>query len=231
MFFRNKCVFSDVCKKENCNENCIRFQEFDFLLRSSGIPLNKAKPDKLKLVPEEQDLDSFCDLKEIKDNIVDFVNDGCNLYLFSSGCGNGKTTWAIKIVLKFFNEIWIGNGFKPRALFINVPTFMNELRNNISTKNNSVEKLKKLIPVVDLIVWDDIGAVNIKEFDHLVLLSYIDQRIIEGKSNIYTGNLTPVNLEKVVGQRLYSRIWNNSYRIELYGGDRREIVNGNTTNN
>lgn len=230
MFDLNQCVFHGVCRKEDCNENCIRFNEFNFLVSRSNLPSNKTNPNNLKLIPEDQDLDAFLQLNDIKTNIVDFVSHGNNLYLYSSNCGNGKTTWAIKMLLKYFNEVWIGNGFRCRGVFVNVPTLMNELRNNISQKNEKIEELKMLLKTVDIVVWDDIGAVNIKEFDHLVLLSYIDQRINENKSNIYTANLSSYNLEKVVGQRLYSRIWNNSYRIELHGADRRYNINGNSTN-
>lgn len=221
MFTRNKCVFCEVCRKEECTESCIRFTEFDCLLRNANIPASRVMPNKLKLRPEDVDLEAFYSLADIKEKIVQFVRNGDNLYLYSNHCGNGKTTWALKLIMKYFNEIWLGNGYKPRGLFINVPTFMNDLRNNISQKSDKVEKMKKLIGEVDIVIWDDIGAVNIKEFDHLVLLSYIDQRIVEGKSNIYTGNLSANQLEKTVGQRLFSRIWNNSTRIELKGSDRR----------
>lgn len=221
MFTRNSCVFHEACKKEYCSESCIRFTEFDCLLRNANIPVNRVMPSKLKLRPEDVDLEAFYTLADIKDKIVEFVQNGNNLYLYSNHCGNGKTTWALKLIMRYFNEIWLGNGYKPRGLFINVPTFMNDLRNNISQKSDKVEKMKRLISEVDVVIWDDIGAVNIKEFDHLVLLSYIDQRIVECKANIYTGNLSANQLEKTVGQRLFSRIWNNSTRIELKGSDRR----------
>lgn len=221
MFNRNVCVFNEVCTKEDCNGNCIRFNEFNFLLEKSNLSLNKANPKNLKLIPEEQDLQAFKQLNSIKNNIVEFVNNGDNLYLYSNQCGNGKTTWSIKMLLKYFNCVWIGNGFRPRGVFINVPTFLNDLRNNISSRNEKVEELKKLVSQVDLVIWDDVGAVNIKDYDHLILLSYIDQRVMEGKSNIYTGNLSESQLERTVGQRLYSRIWNNSIRVELFGNDRR----------
>lgn len=217
-----KCVFSDVCKKPECNfHTCLRYNEFYYLIETSNVPVKKIRPENLKLIPEEVDLQTFNELKTIKDNIINFVNSGNNLYLYSNRCGNGKTTWALKLLMSYFNKIWIGNGFRPRGLFINVPKFMNDLRNNITLKNEKTENLKKLIPLVDIVVWDDIGAVNIKEYDHLVLLSYIDERVLEGKCNIYTGNLGGPNLEKVLGQRLFSRVYNNSINMELFGADRR----------
>lgn len=223
------CLFKENCKVKPCDENCIKWLEFDYLVSNSNIPKKKINPNNLILIPEDCDLDSFYALRDIQENIIDFVEKGSNLYLYSLNSGNGKTTWSIKLLMRYFNRVWIGNGFRKRGLFIHVPTFMNELRNNISRPSEDFMKLKDLLLTVDLVVWDDIGAVNIKEYDHLTLLSYLDQRIVNEKSNIFTGNLKEGRLESVVGQRLYSRIWKNSLKIELCGLDRRGL-NGNTAN-
>lgn len=218
------CQYKDVCSlygTKDCNAGCIRFMEMDYLLHMSRIPPQKRKP--IELIPEEVDLESFRRLKRLKDDIVNFVNDGCSLYLYSTTTGNGKTSWAIKLLLKYFDEVWCGNGFRPRGLFINVPSFLRMVTENVTNPSPEFRELKNLIETVDLVVWDDIGATKLSDYDHKNLLSFIDQRILAEKANIYTGNLPGENLPDALGQRLASRVFYESSIIELRGQDRRGL--------
>lgn len=226
IFDKNNCPYKDVCSlvsdENHCNSSCLRFMEIDYLLYMSRLPKSKMKA--LTLVPEVEDLDSFKRLKEIKDNIVEFVKFGNSLYLFSLNTGNGKTCWAIKLLLKYFDEVWCGNGFKPRGLFINVPNFLRMVTENVTNPNEDFIELKRLIASVDLVIWDDIGATKLSDYDHKNLLSFIDQRVLGEKSNIYTGNLPGECLPDALGQRLASRVFNESSVIELLGQDRRGMI-------
>ena len=78
-----ECWYSEVCSdyKEDCQKLCVRFHEMKFLMDNSNIPKNKQKP--ITLYPSECDYDAFKKLADIKDNIVDFVEDGRNLYICS----------------------------------------------------------------------------------------------------------------------------------------------------
>ena len=222
VFDLNKCWYKDVCKdytSEKCNKNCIRYMEMHYLMETSNIP--KAKQFKNKLKPQPQDIHNFKLLSDIKKNILKFVNNGENLYIFSSEFGNGKTTWAIKLMQTYFDNIWMGNGFNTRGLFIHVPSFITKCKDIISNKDNDFTILKQQLLDVDLVIWDDIATCKLSEFDHTNLLTYIDQRKLNGKSNIYTGNLNANELVNAVGNRLKSRIWNDSTVIELKGIDRR----------
>ena len=55
------------------------------------------------------------------------------------------------------------------------------------------------------------------------LLSIIDARLNNNKSNIYTSNLDREDLHSFLGDRLYSRIYNYSTCIEFVGKDKRGI--------
>ena len=68
---------------------------------------------------------------------------------------------------------------------------------------------------------------DLSNYDYTTLLNYVDQRVFNCKSTIYTGNANPKNLNQVIGDRLASRI-SNGYIIELKGLDRR---NDSATNN
>lgn len=217
----NDCWYAKTCNKysSNCYENCIRFQEVKYLIDSSNIP--KGKQFKQELIPEENDIENFKFLKSIKDNIVEFVDNGESLYIYSDKFGNGKTTWAIKIMQKYFDDIWAGNGFTQRGLFIHVPSFLTKFKEIINKKDENFEIFKKQILKVDLVIWDDIAAGKLSDYDYNNLLSYIDQRKLNGKSNIYTGNLDEEELVVAVGNRLKSRIWNDSNIVKLNGNDKR----------
>ena len=189
-----------------------------FLLDNSGIPKNKQTS--IKLTAPIEDYDSYIELANIKDNIVDFVESGKNLYICSNATGNGKTSWAIKLLLRYFNEIWAGNGLKVRGLYVNVPTLLLKLKN---FNNPLSEEYKYNLMTCDLLVWDDIAATDrLTEYDLAQMLSYIDYRISENKSNIFTGNITSSEqMRKLLTPRITSRIWNNSQVIIFNGKDMR----------
>lgn len=219
---KDDCIYKDVCTND-CPNTCIRYLEMNYLLKSSGIPKSRQKFN--QLIPYDADIKAFEELSCIRDRITYFVNSGRHLYIFSDNCGNGKTTWSIKLMLQYFNEMWVGNGFTPRGLFINVPAFITALKNNISDKDDNLVQILKLLPKVDLVIWDDIATDYLTPYEHGMLLSYIDQRILDDKSNIFTGNVRPEGLIQKVGERLASRI-NGSIQIEIKGGDMR---NGTST--
>ena len=215
------CWYKGCCGKEGdeCRANCLRYMEMDYLTSTSNIPRKMQYP--VSLTPSKQDIQAFVRLKNIKDNIVEFVQEGHNLYLYSTNFGNGKTTWATKLMLKYFDDIWAGNGFKCRGIFVHVPTFLTKLKENIGRKDSEFESLRDKLLAVDLVIWDDIAATTMGDYDHANLLTYIDQRKLAGLSNIYTGNMGESQLRNALGNRLSSRVWNDSVIIELVGADRR----------
>lgn len=210
---KEDCWYKKVCSFDSC-VNCIRYVEMKYLMNNSGIPKARQKP---QLLDAGIDYDAFVSLALIKDNILQFVERGDNLYICSNETGNGKTSWAVKILLKYFDRVWPGNGFKVRGYFQHVPMLFNTLKDF----SNNHDALKNTLENADLVVWDDIAASKLSDYDINQLLIYLDKRIIENKSNIFTGNLTSRDkLTKVLGSRLASRIWSSTV-IELKGKDRR----------
>lgn len=211
---KEDCWYRNVCTYEQC-VNCIRYSEMKYLMDNSGLP--KRKQHSIQL-DGSRDQKAFKLLADIKDDILNFVNNGESLYLFSEYTGNGKTSWAVKLLLKYFDTIWAGNGFRVRGYFQHVPMLFNTLKDF----SKSHEALKSTLETVDLVVWDDIASTKLSDFDRQQLLTLIDVRVSCGLSNIYTGNLTTQSaLELAVGDRLASRIWNMSTLVEFKGKDRR----------
>ena len=216
------CWYEEVCgsKKEDCHKTCARYHEMKFLMDNSNIPKNKQRP--LALYPSECDLQAFQRLAEIKDNIVDFVAEGKNLYICSSVVGNGKTSWALKLLMKYFDEVWDGNGFIPRGVIVHIPTFLIKCK-DFKTEDAEFEELKKRLLEVDLVVWDDIAGVTMSNYDYSQLLVYLDAREFKGLANIFTGNITNRDtLVNALGSKITSRVWNsNTEIVEFKGGERR----------
>jgi DNA replication protein DnaC len=224
IFDKNKCWYTSACGKygsPECNASCIRYMEMDFLMQNSGIPRNKQYS--VLLTPSKEDVQAFLTLKEIKNDIIAFVENGESVYIYSHNFGNGKTTWAIKLMQKYFDGVWAGNGFRCRGIFIHVPTFLTKIKEGISRKDEDFETLKSRLMTVDLVIWDDIAATKLGDFDHANLLTYIDQRKLNQLSNIYTGNLHQDELQEALGNRLASRVWNDSTLVKFVGADRRGI--------
>lgn len=211
------CWYKNVCDGQ-CSDSCIRFLEMKNLIELSGIPLKKSYPIELYA---GVDYDVFCILADIKDYITEHVDKGDSFYICSRETGNGKTSWAIKLMLKYFNDVWAGNGFRLRGLFVHVPTFLLQLK-DFSNQSSTLQMLKEQLPKVDLVIWDDLASTQLTAYDSAQLLTYIDARVLNGKSSIYTGNIvTKEGLDKALGARLASRIWNYSEVLEFKGKDRR----------
>jgi DNA replication protein DnaC len=175
----------------------------------------------LKVDADGTDLAQFQQLATIEQDISKFIEEGKNLYLHSSNCGNGKSSWSVRLVEAYFNKIWARTGSKCRVLFISVPRFLLALKDNITTKSAYVEYIKDNVLDADLVIWDDIAAKMGSEFELTHLLNIIDNRLALGKSNIYTSNLNKQQLYAALGERLTSRIANMSIDIELFGADKR----------
>ena len=124
----------------------------------------------------------------------------------------------------YFNRIWATSDLVCKGLFINVPRYLLAIKDDINNKNDYANYIKNNVYGADIVIWDDIGTKVATSFEHENLLSIIDYRILNGKSNIYTSNISCNELKEIVGDRLYSRIINNSDTIEFHGKDKRSGI-------
>lgn len=216
-FIPTQCWFRNNCNKyntSNCNCGCKLYFQYYYLVNLANIPPHMQQPSELTLTAGD-DIDKYKYLNNIKNNINEFVSEGCNLYIYSPYYGNGKTTWSVKLMSKYFSNIWDGNGTKCRGLFINVDEFLMAKRTQIKNHNQRLEEMEKLIPTVDLVVWDDIGVTRLKEYDHQILFPLINSRIQNNKANIFTSNVIDEELYNNIGGRLGNRILDTSTIVEF----------------
>ena len=220
-----KCPFYDSCNHVDCDTFCLKRYKCNYYFELGFIPENKRYKLPLRVDVDGRDVEAFSKLSQIEKNIDEFVNKGNNLYIYSSTAGNGKTSWAFRLLRSYIDKVWYKENIRPIVMFINVPRFLLELKSNISNKSDYIEDIEKSVLNCDLVVWDDIGNKAGTEFEVSHLLSIIDTRINNGKSNIYTSNLNREDLHSFLGDRLYSRIYNYSECIEFVGKDKRGIKN------
>lgn len=226
-YVKKNCYLEDSCKLDTCNyvkddDVCIRFFKINFLFDKALLSEHNKKNIRLILDQDGTDRDEYERLSSIQKKIKNWVQTGNNLYLCSSTPGNGKTSWAIKLLKSYILSVWPESTLGCKALFINVPKFLIELKSNISKKSEYIEYINDNVLEADLVIWDDIATKSATEFEHEHLLSLIDNRLFNKKSNIFTSNILPNNLSILIGDRLASRV-NSSTVIEFKGKDKRGV--------
>ena len=218
------CWLKDNCSGVDCNsEFCLKKFKLDKLFELSLLPNNYKKDIKLRVDADNGDLESFKYLKFISNAIDKFVESGDSLYIHSPISGNGKTSWAIKLLKAYLDKVWIRSELKCRALYIHVPRFLLALKDNINEKSEYVQFIKDNVYEADLVIFDEVGTKALTQYEFENILSIINARLDLGKSNIYTSNLTDTEMQQKMGDRLYSRIVNMSQDILIVGRDKRGL--------
>ena len=209
-----KCWYHELCKLDYNCDACPRYHEVKYMMENSNLPKSKQKA--ITLFAPDCDREAYKKLAEIKSNIYDFVREGKSLYIGSKYTGNAKTSWSVKLMHKYFDEVWDNNGFKERALFIHVPTFLMRCK-DFSNQDDNFNHVKNLAMDIDLVVWDDIASTDMSSYDFSQILPYIDHRCFSELSNIYTGNFdNKDDLSNKLGERLASRIWSKNTEIVIF---------------
>lgn len=225
------CYLNYLCNNNSCHyeenncKNCPIYFRLNKLFDYSLLSNKQRQYYKLLYAKDiygnVTDKNAYDKLNNIKDNIVQSVKNGSNFYIYSSTTGNGKTTWAIKLIQYYLGSIYNKSDFKCRALFISIPRYLSCLKSEIGQqKSDYVKYVEKNIRTADIIVWDDIAIKSMSEWEQEKLLDFINYRIDFGLSNVYTANVLPDRLEQLLGARLSSRI-RGSYLIEFKSPDLR----------
>lgn len=225
MNHKQDCWLKSGCNQIDCDKDfCLKYYKLNFLYDSALVPLNLRYPLRLRYDSDGTDRDVFVELDNIRNNILEFVKNGKNLFIYSNIAGNGKTSWSLKLLSSYLKSIWAKSNLECHALFINVPKFLLALKDNINERSEYVSHIKENVYKADLVVWDDIATKNITSFEAENLLSIIDTRISLGKSNIYTSNLNGQEIHECLGDRLYSRVVNGSINVNFKGADKRILM-------
>lgn len=228
------CNFTKNCRKYNENtcpllnggsiQTCIKNYKISKLQDNALLSEKQRQHIDLRLDEDKCDRDAFIKLKNIENNIINFIDEGKNLYIFSKNVGNGKSSWALRLLNSYFEKIWYKIDIdKCKGLFINVSKFLINLKDSISNRSEYIEHIKNNVLEADVVIWDDVATKGFTQYEMEQIFNLINNRIDEGKTNIYTSNLVGKELQEAIGERLYSRIVNMAEVIEFVGKDKRGI--------
>ena len=180
---------------------------------------------RMDLIPDDKDLKAFMALNDYKENVVAHVERGEGLYIWSENTGNGKTSWACKIMSYYFRKIAFSSGLENEGLYIYLPTFLDDLRNSYNHPSPEFEEELEMVKNCKLLIIDDIGAERVTEWVRERIVSIINTRSSNGLCTIYTSNLSLKGLtDKLGDDRISSRIKGSVQEINLLGKDNRGAV-------
>jgi len=207
----NRCQAESYCKafneeRSNCHDLCIGYVQMQNIYELSKMP--KKYQFGFQLDKPGRDRESFMQLKNWELNAKENVIDGKGLILYSPTKGNGKTSWACKLMNAYFKGVALNNNMRCRGLFVSVPQFFRDMRDHIRTPSEEMEEKLKNIITADLVIWDDIGCESPTNWVRENLYIFINHREQNNLSQIYTSNVHMEQLKKeqYLGERIVSRM-------------------------
>lgn len=118
------CWLYDRCNHVHCDKPfCLRKYKLDCLYMEALLTESQKQHVTLRVDADKTDLQEFTRLANIEQNIDIFVEEHNNLYIHSSICGNGKSSWAVRMLSAYLDKIWAETELTCRVLFISVPRF------------------------------------------------------------------------------------------------------------
>ncbi len=223
-FNADECWFKSVCKDfkkpGECYRGCLRYMVMHYLAYASDVPKKMQYPEHLIVDVPKDDKVAYLELNRLKSNICDFVSYGGSLLIQSKNTGNGKTTWAIKLLMKFLEKQIPVCKLEPQGRFVNLTNVYTKMRINIQNNSGYTEKLMNDMYSLPLVVFDDMGVADLSKYEYTTLYDIINTRCNNGLASIYTTNLMGTELLDVLGNRLYSRV-NNGEVVTFTSKDRR----------
>lgn len=211
----------DECNKgyqlDWCDVHCPIFKNMKAAFSNSNLDEKFWYPFTLKQV--SIDKNAVQQVISIRENLSEFVAEGKNVLLQSSKCGNGKTSWGIKLLQKQI-ELNCKQSLTP-AYFVYVPSLLLEARQSINNKSNRFEFIQNMLQTCPLVLFDEIAGIPLKDYDLLILSTIIEKRINRQLSCIFTTNCEDDVLKINLGDRLFDRINRLSTVITFKGNSMR----------
>lgn len=100
------CFLYDKCNHKDCDKPfCRRRYMLEVLYKHARIPEQSWPHLVLRTDGDGTDLTEFQRLAGIEQDIENFVSQGKSIYLHSPYCGNGKTSWALRLLKDYLNMV------------------------------------------------------------------------------------------------------------------------------
>ena len=194
------------------------------ILQLSNIP--EIYWNEIKLTMRPSDAQAYKRLDDIKKNIIEYSEpriDMKNLLICSDKTGNGKTSWALKILqyfaFKSAQQLYYQNESACWCYFVPVTDFVLASKEYDGKHRKKYWDMQEMIEKSRIVVFDDVGAGEYSRAEYMALLSAIDGRVFRKQFCIFTSNFVDKN-EKIIqklGERLSDRIYDTSEKIILNG--------------
>lgn len=184
------------------------------LLVESGVPKKYYVPQKLVRRQVDEQLWNF--LEEYRNDVVNKVHSGNNLVITSPIVGNGKTSWAIRLLQRYIAETALDGDLGDKGVFC-VCSNMLEIFGDFGYFETSIEFFDYLnrLKNCKLLVIDEIGSGRITPVSYNHFYDLINYRVDNGLTTIYTTNYSDERIREVLGERLYSRIYHTATVLEF----------------
>lgn len=184
------------------------------LFELSGLPRKYFEPQ--HLVRREVDAECWDWLEDVRNNIVEEVQRGLNIVITSTIVGNGKTSWAVRLLQRYLAETALDGRMVEKGMFVVSAQLLTEFGdyNYFQTMKEFLERFEKL-KTCDLLVIDEIGGGSLTKASYPYLYDLVNYRVDNNLSTIYTTNYTDEEVINLLGQRLYSRIYDTSVVLEF----------------
>lgn len=184
------------------------------LLVESGVPKKYLVPQNLVL-RKADDL-AWEWLEDYRSNVVSNVEQGRSIVITSSTVGNGKTSWAIRLLQRYIAETALDGVLDVKGVFC-VSSSMLEIFGDFGYFETSIEFFNYLnrLKTCKLLVIDEVGSGRVTQVSYNHLYDLINYRVDNNLCTIYTTNYSDDKIQDVLGQRLYSRIYDTSTVVEF----------------
>lgn len=184
------------------------------LFEESGLPKKYFKPQ--ELVERKEDSDAWDYLESVRNDIVENVQNGLSIVICSQTVGNGKTSWAIRLLQRYLAEVALDGRIANKGTFVVCAQLLTEFGdfNYFESMQDFLDRFEKL-KTCDLLVLDEIGGGMLTKASYPYLYDLINYRVDNELSTIYTTNYSDEEIIELLGQRLYSRIYDVSDVVEF----------------
>lgn len=140
--------------------------------------------------------------------------DGASNVLLLGDVGVGKTHAAA--AMAYVEHVVNGRSL----LFRSAPLLLDEMRPSRET----ADRARQRVIDVDLLVIDDLGSEKPSDWTAEQLGIVVDERYRNCRPTIVTSNRAPQHLQQVLGERVWSRLYQDAVRHTIGGNDRRKTT-------
>lgn len=192
------------------------------LFERSGLPQKYFEPQ--VLVERKADKECWEWLEAVRANIVEEVRNGLSIVIASNTVGNGKTSWAVRLLQRYLAETALDGRIVEKGMFVVSAQLLTEFGdyNYFQTMQEFLERFERL-KTCELLVIDEIGGGSLTKASYPYLYDLVNYRVDNNLSTVYTTNYTDDEIIELLGQRLYSRIYDTSVVLDFQASNVRGL--------